>query len=222
MSRIYDNKPLSSLPVENHNWGTSWDKQKVKTKDGGAIIEGTIEKRSKHSIHDTVQNKVRYLVLHVKISRAHKRQYDDKGNEVEPNFSETQKVRTGYLHSSYKTEGKGVSDKLTNEETRSLIDSPEITSLTSKHAQPELAALWMEENDSMELENGDSVRVKTYGGGPFIESIAKLDIQSSTVSNYGGGQAVGGSWTDKVMTVKAQDRVAPQENEGVEDDEWDD
>ena len=53
----------------------------------------------------------------------------------------------------------------------------------------------------------------------FSVSIAQIDSQSSTVSNYAGGGAVGGSWTDKIMDVKS---VAGQENagEGADDDEW--
>jgi len=40
-------------------------------------------------------------VFYVKFERAHKRKFDDKGQEIEPNFSETKKVNTGYLNSSY-------------------------------------------------------------------------------------------------------------------------
>ena len=56
----------------------------------------------------------------------------------------------------------------------------------------------------------------------IIDTVAKLDTQSSTVSHYSGGEAVGGSWTDKVMSVKqAGSQSLPQDqNEGVDDDEW--
>ena len=43
----------------------------------------------------------RYYVLHVDVHRAHKRKFESNGQEIEPNFSETHKVRTGYLNSSY-------------------------------------------------------------------------------------------------------------------------
>ena len=39
-----------------------------------------------------------YYIFHVKIIRAHKRKFDSKGQEIEPNFSETKKVNTGYLN----------------------------------------------------------------------------------------------------------------------------
>ena len=42
-----------------------------------------------------------YYILYVKISRAHRRKFDASGEEIEPNFSETKKVNTGYLNSSY-------------------------------------------------------------------------------------------------------------------------
>ena len=50
-----------------------------------------------------------------------------------------------------------------------------------------------------------------------------MDSASATVSNYAGGEKVGGSWTDKVMTVKGHDdpKPLPQDlNEGVDEDEW--
>ena len=43
----------------------------------------------------------RYYVLHIDVHRAHKRKFESNGQEIEPNFSETHKVRTGYLNSSY-------------------------------------------------------------------------------------------------------------------------
>lgn len=43
----------------------------------------------------------RYYVLYIRPSRIHRRKFDPKGNEVEPNFSATRKVNTGFLMSSY-------------------------------------------------------------------------------------------------------------------------
>lgn len=43
----------------------------------------------------------RFYVLYVKPSRIHQRRFDPSGNEVEPNFSDTQKINTGFLMSSY-------------------------------------------------------------------------------------------------------------------------
>ena len=42
-----------------------------------------------------------YYVFYLKILRAHRRQFTESGQEIEPNFSETKKVSTGYLNSSY-------------------------------------------------------------------------------------------------------------------------
>jgi len=52
-----------------------------------------------------------------------------------------------------------------------------------------------------------------------LDSLSKLDQQSSTVSNYSGGEGTGASWTDKVMSHKKQDETGNQP-EGVDDDEW--
>lgn len=43
----------------------------------------------------------RYYVLYIRPSCIHCRKFDSKGNEIEPNFSATRKVNTGFLMSSY-------------------------------------------------------------------------------------------------------------------------
>lgn len=47
-----------------------------------------------------------------------------------------------------------------------------------------------------------------------------MDTQSSTVSNYAGGGAVGGSWTDKIMDVKSSAPSKTEYGNGADDDEW--
>ena len=54
----------------------------------------------------------------------------------------------------------------------------------------------------------------------YIVSIAQMDTQSSTVSNYAGGGAVGGSWTDKIMDVKSSAPSQTEDGNGADDDEW--
>lgn len=43
----------------------------------------------------------RYYVLYIQPNCIHRRKFDSKGNEIEPNFSATRKVNTGFLMSSY-------------------------------------------------------------------------------------------------------------------------
>lgn len=43
----------------------------------------------------------RYYVLYIQPSRIHRRRFDPKGKETEPNFSASRKVNTGFLMSSY-------------------------------------------------------------------------------------------------------------------------
>lgn len=43
----------------------------------------------------------RYHVLYIRPTRIHRRQFDPRGNEIEPNFSATRRVNTGFLMSSY-------------------------------------------------------------------------------------------------------------------------
>ncbi|PIK36495.1 hypothetical protein BSL78_26674 [Apostichopus japonicus] len=59
--------------------------------------------------------------------------------------------------------------------------------------------------DPLDLEDGDKVRIKSNGDGPFIYSISKIEPDSQTISNAAGPEKqVGESWTDKIMDLKAQ------------------
>ncbi|XP_061451252.1 arpin isoform X2 [Rhineura floridana] len=68
---------------------------------GGVIVEGQLLDVSRHLILDDADRKERYFVLYVKPRFIHRRRFDPKGNEVDPNFSGTQKVNTGFLMASY-------------------------------------------------------------------------------------------------------------------------
>ena len=84
----------------------------------------------------------------------------------------------------------------------------------------------------VELSADDSVRARTRGNSPFVETITRLDVAASAaaaVCNYSGGEPVGASWTDRIMAVKKSagdgDKTrVPREDEGAgaADDEWDD
>ncbi|XP_060553066.1 arpin-like [Ruditapes philippinarum] len=222
MSRIYDNQPLSNLPLVNINVSEEWNSRKHES-GNGVLFEGCIQKRAHFQICDCKKTKVQYYIFYMKIARAHKRKFDNNGTEVEPNFSETKKVNTGYLNSSYKVEARGETDLLDISQTLNIINKPELTKHTDKYGSPDLAAVWLHEEKigGLEFECGDQVRVKTKGDGPFVFSISKLDNVSSSVSNYAGGESVGASWTDKIMDLKSNVPTS-KENEGVDEDEWDD
>ncbi|XP_078000894.1 arpin-like [Glandiceps talaboti] len=227
MSRLYYNEPLQSIPVINHSYAGQWKPEQYE-KGNGLLLEGNIEARSKHIITDTTRKKYRYYVLHLKVQRSHRRQFDSSGKEIEPNFSQTKKVQTGYLQSTYKVKAKGETDKLSQEELESVLKKPELTKLTEKQTPPGSIPFWIQEEnlEKIDLTDGEHIRLKTSGDGPFIESITKIDFESVNVCNYAGGQAVGGSWTDKIMSVKSQDNPTTQkgdeEGAGADDDEWDD
>ncbi|XP_078590789.1 arpin-like isoform X1 [Branchiostoma floridae x Branchiostoma japonicum] len=169
--------------------------------------------------------KFRYIVLHVRPSRAHRRKFDSEGREVEPNFSDTWKVNTGYLHSSYKVEARGQTDRLSAAELEAAVTSAELSGLTQQVHRDGCLPFWVGEEElvGMELNSGDNIRLKTRGDGPFIYNVAQLDGATSQVSNFAGGNMVGSSWTEKVMAVKRdQEERREEENQGVEEDEWDD
>ncbi|KAM9481243.1 arpin [Clarias gariepinus] len=226
MSRIYDNAALRNKPVHNEKVSCSWEPS-VYQSGAGVILEGTFVDVSRHAVTDINNKKVRYNALYVKPSRIHYRKYDSKGNEIEPNFSETRKVNTGYLMSSYKQDAKGESDRLTEEQLKGIVNKKELLSITQKHCPNQAFAFWIleAELEKTELEIGQDIRLKTRGDGPFIFSFAKVDAGTVTKCNFAGDEAAGKSWTDKIMANKADapSKVKPSElGEGVEEDEWDD
>ncbi|XP_018594828.2 arpin [Scleropages formosus] len=226
MSRIYDNTALQNKAVNNEKIGRPWNPCSYQS-GLGVILEGKLVDVSRHVVTDTNNHKDRYYVLYVKSSRVHRRKFDSKGNEVEPNFSETRKVNTGYLMSSFKVEAKGETDRLSVDELRALVNKEELLRITDKHAPPDTLAFWLPEveMEKTELETGQDIRLKTKGDGPFIFSLAKIDGGTVTKCNFAGDEHTGASWTDKIMANKVVEGDAAKTDrpgEGAEDDEWDD
>nr|Q1LWJ6.1 RecName: Full=Arpin [Danio rerio] len=226
MSRIYDNTALLNKPVHNEKLSFTWDPI-VHQSGHGVILEGTVVDFSRHAITDVKNRKERYNVLYIKPSRVHRRKYDSKGNEIEPNFSDTKKVNTGFLMSSYKVEAKGETDCLDERQLREIVNKEQLVKVTIKHCPREAFAFWISEAemDKTELEPGQEVRLKTKGDGPFIFSFAKLDSGTVTKCNFAGDENAGASWTEKIMANKSNQEntgKSAAQGEGADDDEWDD
>ncbi|XP_076848308.1 arpin [Brachyhypopomus gauderio] len=226
MSRIYDNTALQNKPVHNEKLSFVWDPSTYQ-RGLGVILEGTFVDVSRHAVRDINNRKERYNVLYIKPTRIHCRKYDSKGNEIEPNFSETKKVNTGYLMSSYKLEAKGESDRITEEQLKGIVNKKELLRMTETHCPPQALAFWVPEAEmeKTELEIGQDLRLKTKGDGPFIFSFSKLDAGTVTKCNFAGDEKTGASWTDKIMVNKAdtQSPAKPTaQGDGAEEEEWDD
>uniref|UniRef100_A0A3Q2R2T6 Arpin n=1 Tax=Fundulus heteroclitus TaxID=8078 RepID=A0A3Q2R2T6_FUNHE len=193
----------------------------------GVLVEGKLLDVSRHSISDTNDQKVRFYVLYIKPGRIHQRKFEASGKEVEPNFSDTKKVNTGFLMSSYKVEAKGESDRLTEDQLSQMINKAELVKITDKLRPAGTWAFWYPESemDKTELETGQEVRLKTKGNSPFIFSLAKVDSGTVTKCNFAGDEKAGASWTDKIMAKKADGSSSQKPGgagEGAEEDEWDD
>uniref|UniRef100_A0A8C1N350 Arpin n=1 Tax=Cyprinus carpio TaxID=7962 RepID=A0A8C1N350_CYPCA len=224
MSRIYDNNPLLNKPVHNEKFSSTWDPL-VHQSGHGVILEGTVLDVSRHVITDVNNRKERYNVLYIKPSRIHRRKYDSKGNEIEPNFSDTRKVNTGYLMSSFKVEAKGETDCLNERQLSDIVNKDQLVKVTAKHCPSQAFAFWISEveMDRTELESGQEIRLKTKGDGPFIFSFAKLDGGTVTKCNFAGDENAGASWTEKIMANKADQEDAGKsgcQGEGADDEEW--
>ncbi|XP_035252407.1 arpin [Anguilla rostrata] len=226
MSRIYQNTALQNKPVNNEKINSKWQPSTYQS-GPGVILEGSLVDVSRHVITDDCNEKDRYYVLYIKPNRVHRRKFDAKGNEVEPNFSDTRKVNTGYLMSSFKVEAKGETDRLSEEDLKAAVNKAELVKVTDRHAPGGTVAFWLPEAEMQktELEQGQDVRLKTRGDGPFIFSLAKVDGGTVTKCNFAGDENAGASWTDKIMANKdggGSGATGGGQGEGAEDEEWDD
>lgn len=226
MSRIYHDSALQNKGVHSTRLPGAWDPA-VHQGGTGVLLEGELVDVSRHSISDVNSRKERYYVLYIRPSCIHRRKFDAKGNEIEPNFSATKKVNTGFLMSSYKVEAKGETDRLTAEALKGIVEKPELLALTNSFTPKNTLAFWMPEleMEAIELELGAGVRLKTRGDGPFVDSLAKLEAGAVTKCNFVGDGKTGASWTDNIMAQKAAQGITSETREqgdGAEDAEWDD
>ncbi|KAL1774681.1 AP-3 complex subunit sigma-2 [Sigmodon hispidus] len=224
MSRIYHDSVLRNKAVQSVRLPGAWNPA-AHQGGNGVLLEGQLVDVSRHSISDAHGRKERYYVLYIRPSCIHRRKFDLKGNEIEPNFSATRKVNTGFLMSSYKTEAKGNTDRLTPELLKGLVNKPELLELTESLTPDQTVAFWMPETEMevMELELGTGVRLKTRGDGPFIDSLVKLELGTVTKCNFAGDGKTGASWTDNIMAQKSSERDTAEvreQGDGAEDAEW--
>ncbi|XP_034541567.1 arpin [Notolabrus celidotus] len=226
MSRIYNNTTLQNKPVHNEKVDHAWAPSTYESGDG-VLLEGKLLDVSRHAVCDDSNQKVRFFVLYIKPGRIHQRKFDASGKEIEPNFSDTKKVNTGFLMSSYKVEAKGESDRLSEEQLSAMVNKAELVKITDKYRPSGSVAFWYPESemDKTELETGQDVRLKTRGNSPFILSLSKVDGGTVTKCNFAGDEKAGASWTDKIMANKADagSSLKPGgEGAGADEDEWDD
>lgn len=225
MSRIYHNTSLQNKPVHNETFDRVWSQSSYES-GNGVLLEGKLLDVSRHTVTDVNNQKARFYVLYVQPSRIHQRRFEASGKEIEPNFSDTRKVNTGFLMSSYKVEAKGETDRLSEQDLSTLVNKSELLKITDKHCPSCSWAFWYPESemDKTELETGQEVRLKTRGNSPFIFSLAKIDGGTVTKCNFAGDEKAGASWTDKIMANKssAESGKAGGEGDQAEDDEWDD
>ncbi|GFO07241.1 C15orf38-ap3s2 readthrough [Plakobranchus ocellatus] len=233
MSRMYDNKPLENLPVYVTKWNGTFDNDFAKTASSknnpGVLCDGKIVSQARININssDPTASQARYYILFTSVERAHRRKYDDKGVEEEPNFSKTTKVSTGYLNSSYDVKAKGNTDRLAVDEVRALVNDSKINDMmkevVAKESRKGDVVLLMKEEERLkvDLQENSLVRLKTAGDSPLIESLIVRDDLTSTVGNFAGDEKMGDSWLEKIVAAKAAKSAEEQPSE-IADEEWDD
>ncbi|XP_069322711.1 arpin isoform X3 [Eulemur rufifrons] len=134
MSRIYQDGALRNKAVRSARL-PGWDPA-AHQGGNGVLLEGELVDVSRHSILDAHGRKERYYVLYIRPSRIHRRKFNPKGDEIEPNFSATRKVNTGFLMSSYNL-GLGFLPELASSaRAGGGWGLPEFTPVPAEPAQP--------------------------------------------------------------------------------------
>lgn len=190
------------------------------------MLEGSIKSRSRFVVTDSDKNKYRYFMFTFQIYRAHKRVFNDSNVEVEADLTTSEKIRTGYLHSSYKVIAK---EQLDPAEVISLTQPSEILDKFYS-TKPEYGCLVILVNEKLvehnEISVNDELRLKTKGFGPFVETFSKINAGTSSKSHYAGEESLGDNWTSKILAVKESTTEEAQSgkdaNDCVADDEWND
>eukprot|EP00112_Aurelia_sp_Birch-Aquarium-sp1_P010285 Seg2202.4 transcript_id=Seg2202.4/GoldUCD/mRNA.D3Y31 product=Arpin protein_id=Seg2202.4/GoldUCD/D3Y31 len=233
---VYDNKALESIPVKVTNW-SSWNQEDIfalKARNTGIIGDGILLGKSRHLIIDKVNQKNHYMIFHIGVAKASWRKFNGSGEEILPDFGLKQKVNTGYLMSSYKAVAKEGKDVLTTSELQSHVRVEDLEKLTKEKEQSfssrNVVSLWFNERDfdGLEFYNNSEIRFRTKGEHCYIESITLLNPETKNLSSYTSEKPLGGTWTDKVMSMKddGKDREVKQQvtsqGDAAEDDEWDD
>ncbi|XP_051846493.1 arpin-like [Antechinus flavipes] len=151
MSLIYHDSALRNKAVHSTRLPSSWDPAAHQW-GNGILLEGELVDVSHHNISDASGKKERYYVLYIRPSHIHRRKFDCKGNEIEPNFSNTRKVNMGFLMSSYKVEAKGDTDRLSPTELKGLVEKPELVAVTKCHTPDQALAFWIPETEMEKIE----------------------------------------------------------------------
>ena len=197
---LYNDTAISK--ILNIKWKEQWQEENVfRVKQGqGVTIEGKVKEKSRISITDPITGKIsqHYTVINLVFSRAYKRSFDNSGVEIEPWKSATKKVNTGYLMSSYKTVELETS-AITLRDLLVLVNLPEFDGHLSK-LEPNTVRVFCNDSSlgNLELDVGESVRLKTKGNGPYVEYIARLDEGKYYLY-----------WTDSVMQARDNRKINP-------------
>ncbi|VDI05200.1 Hypothetical predicted protein [Mytilus galloprovincialis] len=125
----------------------------------------------------------------------------------------------------YEVEAKGKTDNINKQEVQKLLQNDEMDQIYRKSSaliSEGCLSFWLPESklEDIEILDGDSLRITTKKNSPLIENLTKVEIDSSTVSNF-AGEEVGANWTDKIMSMKSNERETTPADDN-NDDEWDD
>ena len=224
---------------------------------GGVIVVGNVTGRTRNTINDSAGAKFRHLIITVKMSDAFARQYRDgkEVEVVQASTTKVRTGYLNSSYAERQARSDRLTSAQVHARVDRVLARITTTKIPMGNEFDFWAG--EDELLGLDLRDGDRIRLKTRGDTPFIESIAKLEAAGGTGSGTGGGakhtttnytggggsggvagagqsgggalqaEAVGQSWTDKVMAKGAQpdqdDKPLPgDELEGVSDGEWSD
>jgi len=210
-------------------WSGTWPPQ---TQGKGFVLEGIIEDVNNHTVQ-LGNSYFNYVAVTVRLEGARKRNFDDKGVEVEAAFIREKINTKNYLN---KHEHTAAYDPFETSvpELCNIIGNGN-GALPNGYLDQKTRQLHPHENkcfmlwgDSKttkprDLKKGSKIRAKTKGDSIFIESLAKLGEGGKLVegANF-TGQNVVGSWTDSIGEKKVEHKgpIPGQNLQGVDESEW--
>lgn len=157
-----------------------------------------------------------------------RREWDEKtGKELAPEITQNTKSIKGYLHNFNSKDAHAVNtvpvDTLISYIQKlssvGLVNADVVKQLHPKSRNQ--IEVWGDQSNFLDLEinEGDTIRVKTIGDSIVIDTMTVVD-QGSAKTLSAGGSGLGQSWTSKISSVQAKEEPEPAPRTKEEDDEW--
>merc|ERR1711953_677015 len=201
----------TSHQTVNEPWAPPTDNNK-----SGYTVEGTLVKIRNHNVEDSTKRHFRYMALTVAVTKARKREFDERGQELDTQYQDEVLERKGFLNVYNHVKQDDPFEVPVSELRRQLRNTPS--------GQGNEVEFWATSTlvKAAEFQKDEKLRLKTLGNWNIIETITSLS--SDKHGNY-YGEDVLNRWDNKIQAYKGNQTDSAPEctalEAPVDDDEWD-